>query len=182
MRWLGAVAVVASTLAGCAATPRLPPPPEAVSGEAELSNAIGRLALAVEAHEGRPAQGFNAGFEFERRDGRNELRLSTATGQRVARLAWSESAVELETPERGLQRPASLAVLSRQLFGEELPLAALPHWLAGRAAPAWPATPTASGFVQAGWTLDLSRLGDGLIVARRELPPAITLRVRLESD
>jgi outer membrane lipoprotein LolB len=169
-------------LTGCATTPLAPPAPGAARDEAARRSAIGRLALAVEAHEGRPAQGFNASFEFERRGDLNELRLSTATGQRVARLSWSESAVELETPERGLQRPASLGTLSRQLFGEELPLAALPHWLAGQAAPAWSATPTASGFVQAGWTLDLSRRSDGLIVARRELPPAITLRVRLESD
>jgi outer membrane lipoprotein LolB len=177
---------VAAGVAGCASapvqtTPAASTPPAAASPTAEPQRvATGRLALAVEAHEGRPAQGFNASFELNRLGPASELLLAAATGQQLARLSWDETRVELQTPERGVQRFASLASLSRQMFGEELPLAALPDWLVGRPSAASPSTPTASGFVQAGWSLDLSRQADGLIVARRELPPAIALRVRLE--
>jgi outer membrane lipoprotein LolB len=167
-------------LVGCATAPPIALPPPAVTAAEPQRVTAGRLALAVEAHEGRPAQGFNASFELTRNGPVHELLLSAATGQQLARLSWDGTRVELQTPERGVQRFASLATLSRQMFGEELPLAALPAWLDGRPDAGSPSSPTASGFVQAGWSLDLSRRAEGLIVARRELPPAIALRVRLE--
>jgi outer membrane lipoprotein LolB len=170
--WLVAVA-----LSACTTAPSMVPEP-APSLAIETS---GRLALTVEAHEDRPAQGFNASFELRGRRTAGELLLATATGQRLARLSWQGEAAELETPERGRQRYASLDQLSRQMFGEVLPLAALPDWIAGRPVANVPSQSTDSGFVQFGWTLDLARRAEGLLVARRELPPAIVLRVRLES-
>jgi outer membrane lipoprotein LolB len=75
----------------------------------------------------------------------------------------------------------SLSELSRQLLGENVPLEALFDWLRGRP---WPATSherTAQGFVQQGWAVDLSGLGEGRLTARRDQAPAILLRARLET-
>ncbi|MCE2918092.1 MAG: outer membrane lipoprotein LolB [Rubrivivax sp.] len=177
-----AAGAVALAVAACTQVPGVGDGPVAAPTAASTpsTDATGRLAVAVEAHEGQPAQGFNASFELRGRREMGELLLATATGQRLARLSWKGESALLETPERGVQRYDSLASLSRQMFGEVLPLAALPDWLAGRPMDDVSSQKTAAGFVQLGWTLDLARQTEGLLVARRELPPTIVLRVRLD--
>jgi outer membrane lipoprotein LolB len=72
------------------------------------------------------------------------------------------------------------------MLGETLPVAAWFDWLAGRP---WPAaasmastTSGAPGFRQLGWQVDLAGFGDGLVVARRDAAPAVTVRAKLDAQ
>ena len=74
-----------------------------------------------------------------------------------------------------------LDALSERMLGESMPLAALIEWLHGRPWPGAPVQRLSDGFEQLGWALDLSRRTEGFIVAVRARPPAVTLRIRLET-
>ena len=165
--------LAALALAGCATLP--PPAPGSVAG---------RLALQVEAHAGRPAQMLSAGFDLRGTAERGELRLSTPLGTTLAAAFWSPGEARLVTPQ-GERRFDDLDALSREAFGESLPLRALPDWLRGRpwpgaAEPALPLVP-GPGFVQLGWTIDLARFDAGQLLAWRAGPPGARLRVLLDT-
>lgn len=161
-----ATAVVAGVVAGCAS---LTPPPALVSG---------RLSLQVAAHDGRPPTGVNAAFDLVGDARAGELRLSAPFGPQIASARWAPEGATLRTSD-GETRHGDLDALARHAFGEPLPLQALPDWLRGRAWPGAPSRPAPDGFEQLGWTLDLSRFGEGFLVARREAAPTVTLRVRV---
>jgi outer membrane lipoprotein LolB len=165
--------LAALALAGCATLP--PPAPGTVAG---------RLALQVEAHAGRPAQMLSAGFDLRGTAERGELRLSTPLGTTLAAAFWSPGEARLVTPQ-GERRFDDLDALSREAFGESLPLRALPDWLHGRpwpgaAEPARPLQP-GPGFVQLGWTIDLAGFDSGRFLASRDGPPAVRLRAQMET-
>ena len=169
----GAVALGLSALAGCAALP--PPEPGLVSG---------RLALQVEATAQRPAQSLNAGFELRGNAEQGELQLSTPLGTTLAAVHWGPGEARWVTPQ-GERRFEDLDALSREAFGESLPLRALPDWLQGRpwpgaGDPARPLQP-GPGFEQLGWRIDLARFGDGQWLAWREAPPAVRLRIQKDA-
>ena len=107
-------------LAGCAAL--APPGASMVSG---------RLALQVQPHEGRPAQGFTGSFELVGDARAGELRLSHALGVQVAQARWQPSEVVLTTAD-GERRFDDVDALAREALGQPLPLRALPDWLRGR--------------------------------------------------
>jgi outer membrane lipoprotein LolB len=164
--------VLVLVLAGCA-TP--PPGPEPEWTE-------GRLALQVQASPARPAQSLSLGFELRGDAERGELRLNGPLGTRVAQARWSPGEAWLDDGQ-GPVRYAGLEALSTQALGEPLPLQALPHWLAGQPWPGAahePLPPPEVGFTQLQWRVDLSRHGQGQVLARRDSPPAVQLRVRLD--
>jgi outer membrane lipoprotein LolB len=168
-----ATLLAALALAGCAA---LPPP--------EPGTIVGRLALQVEAHDGRPAQSLSAAFDLRGTAERGQLRLSTPLGTTLAAAYWGPGEARLVTPQ-GERRFDDLDALSRDAFGEGLPLRALPDWLQGRP---WPGTTEAArplqpgpGFVQMGWTIDLARFDSGQLSASRAGPPAVRLRAQMDT-
>lgn len=164
-----AALLAAALLAACASTPQ-PAPGNWTSG---------RLTLRVEATAERIAQSLSASFDLQGNGVRGELRLTSALGLQVAAARWAPGQAELTTPQ-GSVRFDSLSELSRQALGEDVPLAALPDWLAGRpwANAAHELQP--DGFAQLGWRVDLTHQLEGRLEARRAAPPAVTLRVRLE--
>lgn len=162
---------LAALLAGCAT-----PSPDR-SGELWSS---GRLLLRVDATPERLAQSLSAAFELRGSGQQGELRLLSPLGTGLAEARWGPGVAELRTAQ-GEARFDSLDALSRQALGEALPLAALPDWLAGRPWPGAPSQALPGGFEQLGWSLDLTRQQQGWIEARRAAPPAVLLRVRLES-
>jgi outer membrane lipoprotein LolB len=164
-----AAALAAALLAACAT----PPPP------GEPAWTTGRLSVRVAAQDGRAAQSLSAGFELRGHDGAGELRLNSPLGTRVAQARWAPGLAVLDTGD-GERRFDTLDELSRQVLGEAMPLAALPDWIAGRPWPAAPHRPRDDGFEQLGWSVQLARRVDGWIEARREAPPAVQLRVRLD--
>ena len=140
----------------------------------------GRLSLRVEATASRPAVDLLAGFELRGTADAGELRLETSIGTRLAAARWSPTDAVL-TGGDGERRYADLESLSAEVFGEALPLRALPDWLGGRPWAAAASRAAAGGFSQAGWRIDLSRHGEGHVVATRAAAPAVVLRVRLDA-
>ena len=155
--------------AGCST---VPPP---ASGDV----LAGRLVLQISPGAHTPAQQWSAGFELRGSAQAGELDLTSPLGTTVAQARWRPGQAELD---QGGERRAfpDLGELSRQLLGENVPLEALFDWLRGRPWPAASHERTAQGFVQQGWSVDLSGLGEGRLTARRDQAPTILLRARLE--
>jgi outer membrane lipoprotein LolB len=172
-RTAGAVAL-AMLAAACTTLPQ----PEPLADSAPL--VAGRLSLRIDATEDRAAQSFTAAFELRGSSARGELRLVSPLGTQMALARWSPSAVSLLTAD-GEARFPNLDDLALRAFGERVPLAALPDWLAGRPWPGAAAQPRTDGFDQLGWSVDLSRRADGRLAAQRSAPPAVTLRVVLDA-
>lgn len=149
------------------------------------ANALsGRLSLQVDAQQDRPAQSVSAAFDMRGGADRGELRLSTPLGTTLAAAFWGPGEARLVTPQ-GERHFADLDELSREAFGEALPLRALPDWLHGRP---WPGAPEPAralqpgpGFVQLGWTIDLARFAAGQLLAWRAGPPGVRLRAQMEA-
>ena len=160
---------VALLLAACATTPRPAP---------ELS---GRLAVSVQAQANVAARSFTSQFELRGDANAGRLQLTTPIGSTAAEAHWQPGRAELVTPD-GRRQFESLDALAEQMLGEPLPLAALIEWLRGRP---WAGAPSsrseASGFEQLGWRIDLSRFGEGWVMAERERAPAVSVRARLET-
>lgn len=166
-------AAVAAWCAGSAGCATRPPAPAA----AALS---GRLLLQVGPSDAAAARQWSAGFELRGSAQAGELDLSSPLGTLVAQARWQPGQAELEQAGERL-RFDGLKDLTRRLLGEDVPLEALFDWLQGRPWPAAAHERTAQGFVQAGWAVDLSALGEGRLTAWREQVPTMVLRARLEA-
>ncbi len=170
----GSLAVfTAALLAGCAALPRPAPLAETLAG---------RLSVQVRPTDAAP-RALTAQFELRGDARAGSLDLSTPLGTMLAKAHWSPQAVVLETPHNEKTYP-DLDALTRDVLGESLPVAALFDWLRGRP---WPgaasrAAPPSDepGFEQLGWIVGLARLDADVVTARREQPPPMTVRVKLE--
>ena len=162
-------------LAACATRPQRP-------ADAAPSWKQGRLALRVDASAASLARSVSAGFELTGDEHQGELRLVSPLGTLVAEARWQPGNVTLKDGA-GTRQFDDLTALSREALGEEVPLAALPHWLDGRPWPGAPSEPlpTGPGFAQAGWSVETGQLaGDGRLDARRDAAPAIHLRIQLD--
>lgn len=139
----------------------------------------GRLSLRVEATPQRAQQSLGVAFEVRGSGEEGELRLTSPIGTQLAAARWAPGLAVLRTTD-GERSFASLDELSRQALGEALPLAALPDWLNGRPWTSASHTVRSDGFDQLGWRVQTDRLAEGWISARRDSPPAIDLRARLD--
>ncbi len=173
-RALGAM-LFALLLAACASLPKA----DSTPGET-LS---GRLAVRVEASHAAAARSLTAAFELQGDAQTGRLDLSTPLGNTLARASWTPQSVVLATPD-GQKRYPDLDALTSELLGESLPVAALFDWLQGRP---WPGASSSAvapadqpGFEQLGWIVSLARFDDASISARRELPPPMTVRIKLD--
>ena len=175
-----AVGAVSLLLAGCAQLTPLPSPAvnEALSG---------RLSIRVEPVGSAAARAFSAAFDLRGDAHDGALGLSTPLGSMLARASWKPGEVLLVTPQ-DQRRFADLDALTREVLGESVPVAAWFDWLHGRpwpeaasSAPAPTAGAATAGFEQLGWSVDVSRLADGRVVAVRERPaPGVTVRIQLD--
>ena len=142
----------------------------------------GRLAVQIAARPpGEPARALSAHFALAGGASTGQLDLSTPLGTSLGSARWSPGEAVLRAPGAPEQRYDDLDGLTRALFGEALPVAALFDWLAGRP---WAAAPSTAlptpGFTQLGWDVDLMRFEAGTVAARRSAPPAVVLRVQLD--
>jgi len=158
---------VLAVLAGCATPPR--PAPELA----------GRLLLSIDAHDGAPTRSLSTQFELRGDARAGDLQLTTMLGTTAGRAHWSPGIADLSTGE-GTRQYANLDALALNLFGETLPLTAMIDWLRGKPWPGAPDSATADGFEQLGWHIDLSRFAQGWVLAAREHPPALSVRVKLD--
>jgi outer membrane lipoprotein LolB len=168
-RAAGALAA-AALLFGCATPTPQPPAADLLSG---------RLSVQVAANGRHAARSVSAAFELRGTAEHGELDLSGPLGQTVARARWSPGRAALLTSD-GERSFADLESLAEEALGERLPLGAVVDWLHGRPWPGAPSRPATQGFEQLGWSVSLARAAEGLIVAERSAPPAVTLRARLD--
>jgi outer membrane lipoprotein LolB len=169
-----AAQMVAIALAGCATSPRLPT--DADAGTDALS---GRLTVQIASD---PPQRLSASFELGGDAVRGQLALSGPVGVQLARASWQPGEAILETAD-GRWRKPDMTALAVAALGEAIPVPALFDWLRGRPWPGADSRPlaqAADGFEQLGWRIDLKQFAKGQIVARRDEPPVVTLRVVLE--
>lgn len=168
--------MAALAMAACASVPQgaAPGPSETLAG---------RLAVRVEAYEGAAARSENAAFELQGSAQAGQLNLSTPLGSVLAQARWAPGSVVLTTPQ-GERSFNDLDALTQQVLGESVPVAALFDWLRGRP---WPGAtsvvsvaPAQPGFAQLGWSVDLARFNTGLVVARRDRAPVVTVRAKLD--
>lgn len=157
---LAACLLAALALTGCA---RPPSPP---LGETRSDFWTGRISLQVHSE---PAQSFSASFELKGRPELGELTLISPLGNVLGVLRWSPLDAVLDSGNGKVQRFASVDALMTQATGAAVPLSALFAWLQGDPAKV------------SGWSADLSRHGEGRILARRADPqPEAHLRVVLD--
>lgn len=145
----------------------------------------GRLSLRVHQPSTGAQDGGTLLFELDGHTEQGTLMLNTVIGTSVAMARWSPEGAEIITPQ--VRRVgAHLDEVASALLGEELPLAALLHWV--RAEP-WSRAPhvaQAYGFEQLGWTVSLEGWHERVITARRSPRPDrpndldITVRARLD--
>ena len=161
-------------LAACTTVPRNPT-------EAASETLSGRLSIRVDADGTAPARTLTAAFELNGGPRAGRLDLATPLGSILAQARWSPSEVVLATP-RGESTFADLDALTRQALGESVPVSALFDWLQGRPWPGAPSAPasTGPGFAQLGWAVELDRFDEALVTARRDSPPPVTVRIKLD--
>lgn len=126
----------------------------------------GRISLNIKSE---PEQFFSAGFELKGKPDRGELTLISPLGNVLGVLRWSPGEAELDSGNQKIQRFDSVDALMAQATGAAVPLSALFAWLQGDSANV------------SGWSADLSRHGEGRILAKRAQPtPQADLRVVLD--
>jgi outer membrane lipoprotein LolB len=160
-----------AALAGCAS---LKPP------HAEGAQVLtGRLTVRVESD---PVRALSAAFELSGTAREGAMALTSPLGNTLAQARWKPDDVVLETPG-SQQRYPDLDTLAERALGERVPLAALFDWLRGRP---WAGARSEAlgngeaGFAQLGWRVGLARYTEGWVEARRDAPPAVTMRARLD--
>jgi outer membrane lipoprotein LolB len=143
----------------------------------------GRLTVRVEGADGAAPRALSAAFELQGNAQAGRLNLASPLGSLLARARWAPGEVVLATPQ-GETAFGDLDQLTREVLGESLPLAALFDWLRGRP---WPGAassatlpPEEPGFHQLGWVVDLARFDQAWVGARREQPPGVTVRAKLD--
>lgn len=154
---------LSAALLGCAT--RHPPLPEPLAS-AESVSLQGQLSIKLAAWLDQPARGISAGYFFEGDERSGRIDLMTPLGSQMARVVWQPGRVWLEDC-RERREFESLDALSETLFGEALPLRALPWWMQGKPTPALPHQTGTGTFDQAGWRIDTRSQAEGRITAER---------------
>ena len=141
------------------------------------------MTVRIEPADANPVRNLSAAFELAGDTSSGRFDLNSPLGTTLARARWEPGRVSLRTPQGESEYP-DLAALTREMLGEELPVAALFDWLRGRPWPGAPSTatlpPAEAGFQQLGWVVSLANFADAWVTARREQPPVVTVREKLE--
>lgn len=175
-----ALGLLMAALAACT-TPSLLPPSPAPGGVSWS----GRLSIKVEPGPTSletTAQSVTTQFELEGREDDGLLSLSTPLGTLMARARWLGQQAELVGPD-GKRKTGSLDALTDEALGQSVPIGALMNWLQGRPTADAPSTPLPApdqGFVQMGWTINLNRWADRLLIATRDDVKHVEVKIKLD--
>jgi len=128
----------------------------------------------------------SANIAWRHGESADEVLITSALGQGVARIVRAGGAVSLFASDGKEHRAADAETLTEQVLGFRLPLDGLADWVRGRAA-STPATETrdASGRLaelrQSGWTIQYQEWGEAgrLPVRLRLLYPGLELRLAI---
>jgi outer membrane lipoprotein LolB len=151
----------------------------------------GRIAVRTEASATQPARSVSGQFELSGTPSSGQLILTSPIGTTVARARWSRPAGALGEPSDieleangSTSRYPTLEAMMQQAIGDQLPLAAMFDWIAGRPWPGAPVTRDAAtaSFDQLGWHVDESRFATARLIDAQRPLPAPTLHVRVKLD
>ena len=157
-RFGGLLLLVATLLCACAVPPHKPARPAGTAQDFWT----GRLSLRIQSE---PPQSLATQFELSGNAQTGKLQLTSPLGNTLVSMQWGPGSALLQrSGER--QQFGSLDELTQSLTGCALPIEALFEWLRGQAV----SVP--------GWSVDLSQLQQGRLLAR-QLPPAIPAELRL---
>jgi outer membrane lipoprotein LolB len=165
-------------LSACAS----PIPPTAPPLNVDTVILSGKLSVRIDALNDSPPHSLSALFDLRSTDGQSgQLELSSPLGTLMGRASWDPHQARLTTP-KGERAYSDLSALSEDLLGERVPMEALFDWLNSRPWPGATSLPLpepSRGFSQLGWSIKLDRENEGVILAERASPPAITVIARL---
>jgi len=119
----GALLLVVAALGACAELPEAPPPSP---GGFELA---GRIAVRY------AKDGASGRIQWRHSGETDDLLITSAIGQGIARISRHGDEYLLTTGNGKEFRATDPESLTEQTLGWRLPLAGLPHWIQGRAAP-----------------------------------------------
>jgi outer membrane lipoprotein LolB len=149
--------------AGCAAIEERPT--TELAGEAFYLSGRVSVKYGSEAASGR--------ISWRHDSASDDLLFSSPLGQGVARVVWRDAVASLTTPDQKVYQAADVETLTEQVLGWRLPLAGMPDWVRGRAAPGAPAQTQADGsrrlaeLRQSGWLVEfLDYAGEGGLPSR----------------
>ena len=169
MRFVSAVAALA--LAACASVA-----PSIEKPEFDLS---GRLAARY------GDESFSANLAWRHARNADEMLITTALGQGVARIVREGESVTLTTAEPREYRAADAEELTEQVLGFRVPLAGLAEWVRGRPSTESPATAEYApdgrllSLQQGGWSIEFVEY-EGKLPSRMRLAyPGIELRLAI---
>jgi outer membrane lipoprotein LolB len=169
MRFLFTLAALA--LAACASVPLSIDKPE--------FDLTGRLA----ARYGN--ESFSANLAWRHARNADEMLITTALGQGVARIVREGDAVTLTTAEPREYRAADAEALTEQVLGFRVPLAGLAEWVRGRPSTESPATAEYApdgrllSLQQGGWNIEFVEYAGKLPSRMRLAYPGIELRLAI---
>jgi len=123
------IVLLSALLAGCVSLPAEPDGGTLRDGF-EL---VGRVAVR---HAG---EGASVRIAWRHRSGSDELLVTSALGQGIARLTRRNGIVKLVTADQTEYEAFEAESLTERVLGWRIPLAGLPDWVQGRADPARPA-------------------------------------------
>jgi outer membrane lipoprotein LolB len=124
----------------------------------------GRLAVKVFS---KPVQAFSATFELQGRPSKGELVLISPLGTTLAHMLWTADSATLISGSKE-EHFDSLEALVRATIGTDLPVTNLFEWLRGQAEET------------DGWSVDLSELPEGRIMARHVEDVKAELKIILD--
>lgn len=130
-------------------------------------------------------ESFSANLAWRHARNADEMLITTALGQGVARIVREGDAVTLTTAEPREYRAADAEALTEQVLGFRVPLAGLAEWVRGRPSTESPATAeyTPDGRLlslqQGGWNIEFVEYAGKLPSRMRLAYPGIELRLAI---
>jgi outer membrane lipoprotein LolB len=164
-------------IAGCSALPAFLPQ-ESLSSGFELS---GRVALKY------GDEAASAKVQWRHSIGADDMLITNALGQGIARITRLRGEVTLETADSRQFQAANAESLSEQVLGWRLPLSGLPDWLRARASPGEAAQTRAGAdgrlleLAQDAWRIEYQEYRDERPVRLRLTRPNLEIRLIIDS-
>ncbi len=160
-------------IAGCSSLPAVLPQENLTSGF-ELT---GRVAIRY------GDEAASAKVQWRHGEGVDDMLITNAMGQGIARITRAGGAVTLQTADAQQYQAANAEMLTQQVLGWRLPLSGLPDWLRGRAAPGEEAqtSPGADGQLlelrQDDWRIEYQEYREGRPIRIRLTRPDLEMRL-----
>jgi outer membrane lipoprotein LolB len=126
----------------------------------------------------------SANLAWRHSAGSDELLITSALGQGVARIVREGAEVMLSTPERGEFRAADAESLTEKVLGFRLPLAGLADWVRARPAPGpakqqFDASGRLAELEQSGWRVYYLEYAEARPARLRLVYPGLELRLAI---